>query len=98
MKQRFEIGDRVRITHLDSDTCGEEIGDTGVVVETAPLKAVVFFDNPDVDAWFFFSRWDSDAPAIKENIITTEQANESRCWWVMNDRLEIARPIIDWIE
>lgn len=96
--QLFKIGDRVRITAFSHDTCGEKIGDVGTVINVAPLKVAIFFDNPNVEGWTYFSRWDKKGTAIKEGYITTEQAGEYRCWWVMNDRIEIAKPSINWIE
>lgn len=87
MTEELKVGDWVEITEEVEDSCGEQIGDRGIVMEIAGNKVLMYHVTMEREqGWSYLHRRGGKAQErIKMGLITEEEARSKNFWWYWQD-------------
>ena len=102
MNTDFQVGQHVEITRVARDSCGEVVGDRGLVIKVGDYDVLIYHLTMERDNGWSIGSYSSHYTEELKNmgIITDEEADRRRFWWYRKD--EVARvsqqPKIEWID
>lgn len=102
MTEELKVGDWIEFTEEVADTCGEQVGDRGIVMEVTDNKVLVYHVTMErARGWSYYYRREAYARSrIEMGLITKEEAMSSRFWWYFKDVVtKVTRQQkIEWID